>query len=131
MRKAEGLDRVVDSFVGVHAHASSLPGHAHRVAGLGIHFHVKEFRAKAPVRILGRKPEPAQAVVGWDLEVASLVGNTVEGEVGAAALLQLKIIILGQRHSGKNRKLDFGPAERAKRTQDEEEKRAPQKSRTR
>ena len=95
-------------------------------SGTRIHFHVKVFRAKTPMRILGRKPERAHAEIGRRLEVASFLGNAVEGENGPAALLQLKIIILSQRHSGKNRKLDFGPAGRAK---DEEKNRSGQNSR--
>src|SRR6188474_3142712 len=121
VRKAERLDRVVDLFIVVYAHAIAPACDRHRVARVGIHLHVKKFRAETPMRILGRKPKRPQAVVGRARKIASFEGNVVKSEIGSAALLQLQIVILRQRDAGENRELHFGPCHRAEPDQEKKE----------
>ena len=121
VRKTERLDRVVDTFIVVHAHAIAPARDRHRVTRVGIHFHVKKFRPKTPLRILRRKPKRPQTVVGRARKIASFKGNVVKSEIGSAALLQLQIVILRQRDAGENRELHFGPCHRAEPDQEKKE----------
>ena len=117
VRKTELLDRVVESFVRVHAHALAASGDMHRVASVRIHFHVEKFRPKTPMRIERGKPKRPRAIVGRSFEIAPFEGDIVEGEIGSARLMQIEIAILGQGDPGEDGEFPSPEPKRAARSQ--------------
>src|SRR5436309_6557756 len=103
VREVKGLDGVAHAFRGIDRRACAGAGDMHSIVCIQIHLRVEELHSKSPVRLSRKKIGETPAIVERRFPILCLIQNLVKGEVCAASLFQMQVVVLGHCDAAEQR----------------------------